>query len=385
MVSSIFKIITFLGLTIMALVLIGTRDVISTISEKKHTLVPIHIEKIAAPKLEQKDNQIPDTTSSSTLEPTNTSEDPSPANTPQAQEPVAVPKTATTATYVSMQEGQSDTDESYHPQVSPCKVTMGYKIGRFDANFGISKAKFIQEIDAAASLWGDQLGKKLFVYDENGPLTINLIYDERQASTENINNLALEIQNSKDAAEVLKNAYEQEKMIYEGDGEQLTKDSEAFNARYKLYADKVTLYNSQGGAPAEVYNEMTKELATLKQMSQDLTARKETLILFMNSINAKVQKYNEFVSYINSLIEKSNALGAKKFTEGRFSPSSNTIDIYQYNDLIKLRRVVAHELGHVLGINHTKSMYSIMYAVNSATSTELGDDDIQALMDVCPK
>lgn len=108
------------------------------------------------------------------------------------------------------------------------------------------------------------------------------------------------------------------------------------------------------------------------------------LLSLMESINAKIRRYNEFVAYINTLIKQSNSLGAKKFTEGRFDPNNNTIDIFQYNDTNKLLRVMAHELGHVLGINHNKNVASIMYSMNSATTTELSREDREALQEVCP-
>lgn len=289
------------------------------------------------------------------------------------------------STYVSMQEGHSDTDESYRPTVSPCSVTMGYKIGTFDTHFGIKETTFRDEVDKAQALWGNQLGKTLFNYNTAGPLTINLIYDERQARTDDINNLALEIQNSKDTAAALKETYDTEKTIYVGDGEQLTKDSNAFKIRYDAYTNKVALYNNQGGAPQNEYNLMTEELNSLKEDSKQLTARRDNLLVYMEEINAKVNRYNELVVYINSLITKSNSLGAKKFTEGKFTPYTNTIDIYQYTDLVKLRRVITHELGHVLGINHNDNIKSIMYAVNSATSTTLSTEDIDALLEVCPR
>ena len=305
---------------------------------------------------------------------------------PIKQEPVAETiETTKKSLYIPMEEGQSDTDNSYQPSISPCKVTMGYKIGRFDTQFGISKTKFIEEIDAASSLWGEQVEKKLFKYDEKGPLTLNLIYDERQAQTEDIKNLAIEIENTKNTAEALKKTFEQEKIIYVGDGEQLMKESEDLKTKYEIYSDKVTLYNSQGGAPYPEYERMNQELETLKQTSKNLTVRRDALIVYMGEINAKVTRYNELVSYINTLIKRSNTLGAKKFTEGRFSPSTNTIDIYQYNDTVKLRRVIAHELGHVLGINHTETLYSIMYAVNTGTSTSLSTEDVDALHEVCPQ
>ncbi len=380
MLIQALKILISIGLAILLVVLVNQREFILEPKRQSSASLPVTNNKelvLTPPTLEQKEP---------TQQPQATTVEPSPEIPPVIKQPVieieTLPKKSV---YIQMEEGQSDTDTTYRPAISPCKLTMGYKIGRFDSDFGISQSRFIEEIDAAALLWGNQIGKTLFSYSPNGPLTINLIYDERQATTNDVNNLAIEIQNAKDAADLVKRIYEQEKVIYLGDGEQLTKDSEAFKIRYDLYTAKVTMYNSQGGAPPAIYDEMTKELEALKKISSELTARRDALHAYMEVINTKVNRYNELVAYINSLIEKSNSLGAKKFTEGRFVPRTNTIDIYQYNDLIKLRRVIAHELGHVLGINHTENVYSIMYAVNSATTTTLSADDIAELYEVCPQ
>jgi hypothetical protein len=300
-------------------------------------------------------------------------------------EPTKTPDIIKSEVYVAMNEGHSDTNEISHPLISPCKVAIDYKIGTFDTHFGVSKEKFKEEVQTAAAAWNQAAGKDLLVYDENGSLTINLIYDERQATTENVNYLALEIENSKTSANILRLTYEQEKIIYVGDGEQLTKDSEAFQVRYKAYADKVDIYNGRGGAPRDEYDAMTKELESLKTESKNLEVQRGQLLAFMDTINTKVNRYNELVSYINTLIKKSNALGTKRFTEGRFTPSTNTIDIYQYNDLIKLQRVITHEFGHALGISHNNNVQSIMYSVNSASTTSLSEEDIQALQAVCSK
>lgn len=294
------------------------------------------------------------------------------------------PQEETATVYEKLNEGVSDSDESYYPTISPCKTPMGYKIGTFDTRFGISKTSFQEEIRQAGAIWGDEIGKTLFYPDPNGPLTVNLIYDERQARTDDVNYLVLEIENSKQTALQIKEVYELEKTAYLRDAEQLTKDTEDFQLRYKAYTDRVTSYNSSGGAPKIEYDAMMYELAQLKESAKTLNDRKDALIITMESINKKVIRYNELVAYINSLIRQSNAIGAKKFTEGRFTPANNTIDIYQYNDALKLRRVLAHELGHVLGSNHNKNPYSIMYSSNTATTTYLSKEDKQGLHEVCP-
>ncbi len=311
---------------------------------------------------------------------------PTPATTSEIQKvQPEIPKVVTkNQIYEDLHEGVSDTDPSYRPLVSPCTEAMGFKIGVFDSRFGITKDFFIQEIIQSAAVWGDAVDKKLFYYDPNGSLTVNLIYDERQETTIIVNNLALEIENTKRNAEELHNAYEAEKKIYNRDYEQLAKDIENFQIQQKAYEEKVKTYNASGGATRIEYEAMTNELNQLKKDAQLLEERKLLVNTFVDTINKKVTRYNEFVRYTNGLIRKSNALGASKFTEGKFTPLTNTIDIYQYNDSIKLRRVLIHELGHVLGINHNKNVYSIMYSFNSATTTSLSKEDLASLKEVCP-
>lgn len=277
----------------------------------------------------------------------------------------------------------SDTDESYRPLVSPCTKPLGFKIGTFDTRFGISKAQFIQEIEQSAKIWEEAVDKKLFYHDDNGALTINLIYDERQATTVDVNLLALDIENAKENAKKLETTSLQEKELYIKDNEQLTSDIENFTLRQKAYSAKVDNYNISGGASKNEYDAMMLELANLKTEAKTLEERRVSIVALSESLNKKIIRYNEFVAYINSLIRKSNQLGAKKFTEGRFVPGTLSVDIYQYNNTVKLRRVVMHELGHVLGINHTKSISSIMYSFNSATTTSLHKEDVAALHVLC--
>lgn len=288
-----------------------------------------------------------------------------------------------TTVYDKMNDSHSDTDESYKPTVSPCKVTMGFKIGAFDTRFGITKEEFIEEIETTAKIWENSVDRDLFKYNDKGPLTINLIFDERQARTVDISYLALEIENAKTAAQAIKDAYERQKEDYAQKGELFATESEAFKVTYKIYEDKVAEYNTRGGATKTEYDAMMIELALLQKRSKALEEERQKLLIIMEEINSKVARYNEFIAYINSLIQKSNSLGVKKFIEGRFVPSTNTIDIYQFATRIKLQRVITHELGHVLGINHNDNAYSIMYSLNAGTSTALTQEDLEDLKKSC--
>lgn len=391
MVIKLFKIFTCLALVVALIVIIETRDFVipnkETLATKQSQTnqistgsdtFPLETESVQnLPPLLQQSDGTPKVSSSTSRDTSLVASKASQiANTPNTAPIQQVTQ------YITMEDGHTDYDESYRP-VSPCKVTMGYRIGTFSTRFGISKSDFITNIEDAAALWGNAVNKTLFKYDENGPLTINLIYDERQARTEEINNLALEIANSKDSADSIKATFEEEKAIYQNDAEQLTQDRESFKSRYDAYTAKVTMYNAQGGAPQNEYDKMTQELSYLKEEAEKLEARRLALIAYSETINKKVEKYNELAAYINTLITRSNALGGKKFTEGRFSPSNNTIDIFQYSDPIKLQRVITHELGHALGLGHNNNANSIMYSINRSTSTGLSKEDLNALYTIC--
>lgn len=384
MLVKIFKIITTLTLVAILVTLVTKRDlrvfVESTVEDVFTTNVAVNTQVLTV-----EDQLLIEQTASTKKESgviVDLTRNPPSAPAVTKNELELMPKSTV---YEETIESHSDTDESYRPIVSPCSVAMGFKVGEFDTRFGISKQEFINEIETGSKIWEDAIGKNLFMYSESGPLTINLIFDERQARTVDVGYLALEIENTKAAAENLKNTYEKDRITYEQNALSFTSDGETFKASYKIYEDKVATYNAQGGASQSEYDAMMTELARLQNESKLLEERRQKLLIDMDTINGHVVKYNELVSYINGLIKKSNSLGGKKFTEGRFVPSSNTIDIYQFNDRTKLRRVIAHELGHVLGINHNDNVYSIMYSVNSANSTNLTNEDITSLKVACAR
>lgn len=286
--------------------------------------------------------------------------------------------------YETLHRGESDTDESYRPAISPCVTPMSYKIGTFDSRFGLSQEYFLAIAKDAVRTWENSAGTSLFTYDpKNGQLTINLIYDERQATTVNLGYLALEIENTKQTAENIRQAYEIEKESYVKDSEQFNVEASSFQTRYNAYNDKVKSYNERGGATQLEYDAMMAELAQLKKESAAFDSRRDDLVKRMEEINVRVKKYNDLVAYVNTLIRRSNTSGGRTFTEGRFVPSTNTIDIYQYADETKLKRVLIHEFGHALGIGHVENVVSVMYSFNSGTSTSLSSEDIRALREVC--
>ena len=70
-----------------------------------------------------------------------------------------------------------------HARAEPapaCQAPIKFRIGAIDPRFGIGREDFRRDVEEAGKLWEGAAGRKLFSYDEKGPLTISLVYDSRQ-------------------------------------------------------------------------------------------------------------------------------------------------------------------------------------------------------------
>lgn len=105
-------------------------------------------------------------------------------------------------------------------------------------------------------------------------------------------------------------------------------------------------------------------------------------------LNSMVSTLNSLTSNINQKIDTFNTISmtnGPEFQEGEYisDESGYRINIYQYSDYTKLIRVLAHEFGHALNIDHTEDKESIMYAYNLDSALKLSTVDIEALRSVC--
>ena len=73
----------------------------------------------------------------------------------------------------------------------PCESPITYTIGRVDEGFGLSEEKLLSSINEAAAIWSEPIGKPLFTQSAQGKVTINLIYDDRQKTTQAMQNSRL--------------------------------------------------------------------------------------------------------------------------------------------------------------------------------------------------
>ena len=277
-------------------------------------------------------------------------------------------------------------DFIYPPK--PCSKPLTYSIGSFDPRFGITKEDFIKDIVKAESIWEKASGKNLFEYSDAGTLKVNLVYDYRQQATDQLKKVGVSITSDKSVYDSLKIKYDSEKQDYTNQKSILDQKIADYTTQKTEYEKQVAYWNSQGGAPKAEYQTLqnqkdylNQQMLILNQDTADLNALSEELNNTTNALNAVAKKLNIKVTDYNTI----GSSTGEEFKEGEYVSDKDgvRINVYQFDTNDKLVRLLEHELGHAIGLNHVEDPQAIMYRLNSSTNQTPTADDIAELKRVC--
>lgn len=254
---------------------------------------------------------------------------------------LAVVAVAGSAVYYKYEEGR------------PCAAPIVYSIGTVDSRFGVNAADLKRDLSAAAKIWDTAAGKTLFTYADAGGVKVNLVYDEREASAKLGTQITMQ-QASADA----------NRASIDAEHAQIETDQNALNA-------KVEQINARGGATPS-------ERAEIQREQQALDSR-------IAALNDDVAAFNGNIRAINGEVAEFNQTAGHLFEEGEYMQDSSgrRINIYEFVGTDQLERVLAHELGHAVGLDHNGNPDSIMYANNESGNLVPTADDIAALKSLC--
>jgi hypothetical protein len=270
---------------------------------------------------------------------------------------------------------------------SPCANPLPYTIGVVDSRFNISKEEVLRATQEAEALWETQGGKDLFVYRETEGIPITLVYDERQARTEAGQRLEAKLGTlnlDENQATTKRNItlYQEARSKYEN-------LLAIYQQRLTTYNQEVSRANARGGATEKEGQQLENERQRLQAEFLQVEQARGKVNSLASSANqsikesgAKVEAYNKEVGTFQ---EKYGGEG-QSFDQGVYT--GDAITIYQYDDYTRLVLVLAHEMGHAIGLDHGENPKSLMYYLmkeQNIQTLQLSYEDKAALESICTK
>lgn len=270
----------------------------------------------------------------------------------------------------------------------PCAVPIGYRLDRFDDQFGLTRTEFMATVQESANAWSTAAGKELFRLRPDGELDINLIYDYRQQATDQLQKMGLSIDSQKDTYNELKTEYDRRKTQVDQTRASLTADQAEFQSRLNAYNREIASWNAKGGAPEADYQRLEQEKQDLNDEAADLNQRNQQLNKDIEDLNAVVTVLNRVASNLNLEAEQYNQTVSdrgEKFQEGEYQrlADESDINIYEFENKEMMKRVLMHEFGHAIGLEHLSEDQAVMYELNSGQAAALSEADKQAISNHC--
>jgi methyl-accepting chemotaxis protein len=279
--------------------------------------------------------------------------------------------------------------QKYYPVLtSPCNKPLTYSIGSFGNKFNISKDDFNSALKSAEAIWETASNRDLFEETADGKVKVNLVYDYRQQAIDRLKSLGITIDTTKKSYDSLKVQYDAKLAVYNTDKSQLTSLTTQYNSLKAKYEQDLKAYNNSRRPTQAQYDQLRKEQDQINSLINQINAKQTELQKAADDVNAVANILNQVAAQLNLNVDAYNQVGqstGSEFQEGLYTSDSSgqNINIYEFQNHDELVRVLAHELGHALGMDHVDDPDAIMYRLNQSKNEIPTAADLAELKNVC--
>ena len=296
----------------------------------------------------------------------------------------------------------SRTETSLHERSGgsdvPCAVPLAWRIARVDPRFGVSAPEAEAVVQDAARLWEEATGRRLFARDPEGGFPIRLVYDERQEllleredRERAIDSLRWRLGAERDALMARSGVHATAAAAHVDRATDLERRVAEHNATVRRWNELGNVPESRGVALASAGDALQREQDVLAAERSALEAQQASLSETEARLNQRLHEHQLSTEELAAAFPPSS-VEAGEYRElvtrvdGRLESVSREIRLYRFASGADLRLLVAHELGHALGLGHTEDPSGVMHAsaVADQPVARLAATDVALFTSVCP-
>lgn len=270
----------------------------------------------------------------------------------------------------------------------PCSSPVTYSIGAIDPGFALTREELADALREAETAWEGPARRNLFeARPGSGSVTVNFVYDNRQASLDKLKKLGINTDMSLASYKALKTRFDELSAKVDAEEARLKDIVKLYKEREAEYNAEVRRLNQQGRASARAILRVKTAKAALSMQFGGIQMIENAVNADIDTLNALGTTLNQLIVQLNIDVEQYNRAGSAigRYEEGVYKVSSGaqSIELYKYSDREQLVSLLAHELGHALGLDHVAGAESLMYPVNNGGDLRLTDKDTAELSRVC--
>jgi Matrixin len=288
----------------------------------------------------------------------------------------------------------------FRAAAAACDFPIRWKIADVDPAFGLTEDDAARAVREAGILWETAVGRALMFQESSEGIPVSFVYDERQSSSVERQRRLAEI--DRQAASIEETGAEIESLRARLNGRRTIHDTRQadYDERLQSYEDQVDYWNQRGGAPPE-------ELDRLRSAEEEIAQAREAVNAAATDVNDLVDRINATTDSVNTRIASLNQARSDLEAQfpaqrvqsgqyldtrrglGRITLSRDTeIRIYQFDNRAHLVQILAHELGHAMGLEHNGEDDSLMadevIPAPEGGRAEIRPSDVERLRELCP-
>ncbi|NIP58645.1 MAG: matrixin family metalloprotease [Gemmatimonadetes bacterium] len=297
--------------------------------------------------------------------------------------------------------GPAGAQERSFGSAVPCAVPLRWRIGDVDSRFELDERAAEAAMREAAGLWERATGRELFSHAPGSGFPVRFEFDDRQALLQVRRRLEEELQSDGESLESRRGELAALGERFQAARAEYQERLAAFERRLEALNGEIRRWNERGGAPDSVRAPLRERAAGFEEEGRALERHRRELQGVQEWLAAATEDLNEEIRGRNRRAEALQRASAVTAMEaGRYGETVTTQDgevvavrreirVFRFDGREDLVTLLAHELGHALGLGHSGVPGSVMHEITpgrpeSPRTPELHPRDVEMLRERCP-